>query len=169
MVDDSSIRYNRGSGNTPPMQYKTDWSILRVLNRKMNWGDPEQMDALFIYALDSWCEAENVVPFVTPEGGTIGKHAPGSLHFSGRACDFMVPASNFNSLFDLFISLSRYPFSEIGIYPDWVYNKQRHGGFHVGLDNRIQQRKKLWLGVKVNGENQYLGITKANLKHYGVT
>lgn len=147
---------------------KPDWSQLSYLNEKMNWGDVSKMDAAFLYTLDSWCVFEKKGIFVTPHGGNTGNHQPGSLHYQGKACDFIVMGATLDDVLDIFVSLSRFPFSEIGIYPNWKYNGKVIGGFHVGLDNRqLMVRKKLWMGIsEPDGRTVYIGITKNNLMSY---
>lgn len=147
---------------------KPDWSQFAYINEKMNWGDASKMDAAFLYTLDSWCIFEKKGIFITPHGGTSGNHKPGSMHYVGKACDFIVLNASLDDSLDVFVSLSRFPFTEIGIYPDWHYNGKKVGGFHVGLDNRqMMVRKKLWIGLKgVGEENLYIGVTKKNLIKY---
>lgn len=157
----------------PPFSVmKTDWSQLRHLTRDLNWGNPDFMNGLFMYALDSWCHFTHQDIFITPHGGTLGKHDPKSLHYLGSAIDFVVPNSDWN-LFDLFISLNRIPFTEIGIYPQWRYDGHEVGGFHVGMDTRSSfgsYYRKYWLGIKDKtlDKNIYLGINRKNLRQYGV-
>jgi hypothetical protein len=145
---------------------KVDWSQLKYLTPKLNWGEPEKMSPTLLYTLDSWCIFEKKGIFVTPHGGTLGKHATNSLHGTGKACDFIVLGSERDDLLDLYISLSRFPFTEIGIYPNWKYNEKVVGGFHVGLDNnQLMVRKKLWIGISdAKGNNNYIGISKSNLQ-----
>lgn len=147
---------------------KADWTQLKYLNQKMNWGEPEKMHPTFLYTLDSWCVFEKKGIFITPHGGTKGEHATKSLHYNGMAGDFVVLGSSRDELVDLFISLTRFPFTEIGIYPNWKYNEKVVGGFHVGLDNsQLMVRTKLWIGVADSkGNNNYVGVNLANLKAY---
>lgn len=147
---------------------KVDWSQLKTLKENMNWGDASKMDSTLLYTIDSWSIIEKKQIFVTPNGGTTGEHSPNSLHYSGRAIDFVIPSAQKEDLFSMFISLLRFPFTEIGIYPDWRYNGKQVGGFHAGLDSgNLLVRKKLWMGVRdTNRKNIYIGITKANLIAY---
>jgi len=125
-----------------------------------------------MYALDSWCEYMKLNIYVTPHGGTSGTHVPGSLHYKGEAADIMIFHRNGNTLLDLFISLNRFPFTEIGLYPHWDFKGSRVGGIHVGMNSvAILQntRRKYWIGIKTTlGKQTYTNITESNLKLYGI-
>lgn len=145
-----------------------DWSQLKYLNQKMNWGDPEKISPTMLYTLDSWCVFAKKGIFVTPHGGTAGNHTTNSLHYKGMATDFIVLGASREDLLDLFISLTRFPFTEIGIYPNWKYNDKVVGGFHIGLDNsQLMVRTKLWIGsADATGNNIYVGVSKNNLSSF---
>lgn len=88
----------------------------------------------------------------------------GSQHALGLALDIMSPAYK-GTLFDLYLAAERVGFQGLGVYPHWKYKLNTYGGIHV--DERLGKRAR-WMGVLINGKQEYIGLTPANLKQYGV-
>lgn len=142
-----------------------DWEQVKYFSRQdiENLGDADRYQPPLIFAIDHWRENTGLPFIVNPYGGTLGKHSENSLHYTAEAIDFTLIKINNYTLLDVFISLSRYPFTEIGVYPDFEYNGFRNGGFHVGLDpdNPLNVRpRKLWLKRR---DHDYEALTQRNL------
>lgn len=86
-------------------------------------------------------------------------------HGKGQAVDIIAPDYE-ERLLDLYMTAERFNFGGIGVYPDWFFNKKVYGGLH--LDIRPTGMGARWIGVKVNGQNQYLSLNQEVLKKYGV-
>jgi hypothetical protein len=86
-------------------------------------------------------------------------------HGKGQAVDIIVPDYK-GRLLDLYMIAERFNFGGIGVYPEWSFNGVVTGGLH--LDTRVNLTGARWVGVKVAGSNEYLGLTQDVLKKYGV-
>lgn len=135
------------------------------------FGDPGLMDAHLVTMLDQFREYIGRPCLVT--SGTQGIHSLNSLHYSGRAIDFVVDCGD-RSRFDVFLELSRFPFTGIGVYPDWKWEgRARVIGFHVDnraityTDGRVQAR---WLRAFDRDEGKMVdhSVCESILNCYGV-
>jgi hypothetical protein len=131
----------------------------------LSFGDPLKMDFPFMQKLDSWADFIKCKPIVLY--GTQGMHVVDSEHYYGLAVDLVVP--DYKSkypLFDLALSAMRFNFRSVGIYPGWQYNEQMIGGLHIG--DREQPFMHQWMGVRKDGDQNYISLNGLNLKSYGV-
>jgi len=147
-----------------------DWSRLQLLTEDMNWGDSKEMNPQLLVEFDRFLAGLKRRFFVT--SGTQGKHAEHSLHYSGRAVDFVFMDSYPGHILDAFLLAVRFGFTEIGLYPAWRFNGQTVGGMHLGIHEATHTealRKKLWLGVPDDkGAQVYIGISAKNLVKYDI-
>lgn len=86
-------------------------------------------------------------------------------HGRGLAVDIIVPAFA-DRLLELYLASERFKFGGIGVYPKWHYAGVVTGGLH--LDMRDVSEGARWMGVKVDGVNQYLALDQNNLREFGV-
>lgn len=136
----------------------------------MNWGDPSAMEPDFLFEVDAFLSALKQRFFIT--SGTQGKHAEHSLHYSGRAVDFVFVDTYPGHILDAFLFCLRFRFTEVGVYPKWKLNGKEVGGLHCGMLKNAGgdlPRKKLWMGVpSEDGKQVYIGVSSKNLIKYGV-
>lgn len=146
------------------------WSQIRHFKESEGWGDPSMMDFEFLYTLDQYRTFIGIGMRLTPSGGTVGVHEPLSLHYSGKAGDFIFKREGAKpSLFDLFLEATRFEFTEIGIYPYWESQGEKVGGIHFGKKTLAPgNRKRFWMGVVEAGKQIYVGLTLDNLRKHGV-
>lgn len=144
----------------------TQWDDLKYFSPKENWGNPSKMRHSLLWRLD---EARQRVgfPFIVTSGNQ-GKHHPNSLHYSGRAVDFVVKRPLNVALCDILFDLLRFDFTGVGIYPHW----KPYGGFHVEHSSARKPVKRLWLGIYEKDDagkqiQTYHAITVENLQKYG--
>jgi len=119
----------------------TKWGRIHHFTEKENWGEPHLMNDLLLVRLDSF-RNKVAAPFVVT-CGTQGKHAPKSAHYTGYAVDGLFPKHESNVLDMLHIAI-RLNFHGIGYYPEWEYNGEKVGGWHLDVDPR---RIAMWLGI----------------------
>ena len=141
-----------------------EWSLFHFFHQNEEWGDPSKMSFEVVYTLDQ-SRALIHMPF-TVTSGTQGHHAPESEHYEGRAVDFKVKRPEGVTLCDVFIDLSRFEFTGIGIYPHWSGG----GGFHVEYNPLVKVRK-LWMGIYVvigtRTVQKYVELNSENLLRFG--
>ena len=102
------------------------WVDIIHFSKKESWGDWRKMDErIFIY-LDAMREYAGV-PFIVHCGYELAGHTINSQHYLGNAID-----GHFENmpLIDQYVIAERFPWSGIGVYPDW-----RSVGLH--LDTRL--------------------------------
>lgn len=139
-----------------------DLKYFRPTDTADRWGKPEAMDRDLLVRLDYLRETVGSSLFVT-SGYRQGRG--GSQHFSGRAVDIIAPHFK-GTLLDLYNLAYQVGFIGIGIYPHWQFSGKAIGGLHV--DVRPGKQAK-WMGVLDDtGKQVYIGLTKENLKKYGV-
>lgn len=137
-----------------------EWDEVRHFTKNENWGDASKMSLQFLLCLDSFRDKLGKSIVITC--GTQGEHVTGSHHSEGFAVDCVIPDIN---LIDGFINAVRFPFTGIGIYPDWEYLGKRIGGFHFELvSNMTVVPKKLWMGIGLLSRQEYIAVTYQNLK-----
>ena len=144
----------------------TIWDKLKYFKRSENWGDPDKINNLLLSNLDKFREYIGVPVIITC--GTQGQHVENSYHYQGLAVDIVIPERN-GRLLDMYLNALKFPFSGVGIYPDWRYDDARVGGLHLdmrGMD-RYYGLKATWLGVKdKKGETHYMAPTQFALETY---
>lgn len=150
-----------------------DWEQIRYFSPKENWGDPYKMEFGLIWLLDSFREFHGRPIFISM--GTQGKHSPNSMHYVGKAVDLIIECGKSTKL-DVILSLFRFPFTGLGIYPDWQYHKfSRSLGVHLdcrvvtSLPRGITQAQ--WIGIKKphpSDENEYHPLCEDMLRRYRI-
>lgn len=126
-----------------------------------NWGDPAMIDRGLLLMLDLLVDVVGVPAIVT---SGYRPQSMGSQHALGLACDVMFPSYT-GSLRDLYLKAEQIDFKGLGVYPDWHYAGNTIGGLH--LDERLGKRAR-WMGVLMDGKQQYIALNAENLKKYGV-
>lgn len=148
---------------------KEDWQRVRHFSENEGWGDPALMAFDYVHEVDLYRDFIGTPMVLTPHGGTGGVHInEHSLHYCGRAGDWIFVQKQIGELLDLFFDATRFAFTEIGLYPDWTFNGQKLGGIHLGkvaTDAATQfVKKKYWIGLK---GSIYVAMDTFNLKKYG--
>src|SRR6185369_17437059 len=144
----------------------TDWGQIVFFHAADNWGDPMLMDYDFVKTVDQYRSFTKIPMIVSC--GTQGEHAQLSLHYSGLAGDFVFPTKNDFTLFDLYLTAFRFPFTEVGIYPQWRYNGREVGGLHLGRSKGPIDHKKTWIGLDTETGRQYTPVTQQSLAAHGI-
>lgn len=151
------------------------WSTLRHFRPDSidDFGDPKKMSFSLLQTLDayrSYIDRPIIVTF-----GTQGIHSPRSLHYTGHAVDIYVLLSRADTPLDIFISACRFPFSGIGIYPNWsgIHRGQRYPfafGMHLEQGSsalEVNQTLKLWVGYYDDNRTQkYKGLDSQAVREY---
>lgn len=133
---------------------------LKFFKRTENWGDPDRMNPILLKTLDNFRAFVGKPIVITC--GTQGVHADESEHYKGNAVDLICPGVK---LLDLYLAAERFPFTGIGVYPDWRYKEQTVGGLHVD----IREVAHLSFGARWMGyAGSYHALTFENLKKFGV-
>lgn len=162
---------------------------LEYFNRRENWGKPDSMYPPFLLTLDAYRHELGIPLYVSKGVGADGSHdAEFSAHYINSDTGYAYAVDVFpllstvskRTLFDCFLLATKYPFTGIGIYPQWrlsrIESKGKvieRGGLHLDM---MQTRpfKKFqcaghWIGIPGKGyKQQYLGVTKWNLKSSGL-
>lgn len=133
---------------------------------KSDFFDFEKMNPILLTELAHLREIVNSPMLITSSNDPAQGHAPKSEHYKGNAVDVMFPKWNFK-LYGLMQYISQCKFSGIGVYPHWQLNNKMIGGFHLDVRNSDTIAK--WIGVKINGKQQYVGWNESNLKKYEIT
>lgn len=131
-------------------------------NSKLDkWGDPSKISRLLLEKLDVLREIVDA-PVIVTSGFRPNTT---SQHSLGKAADIIVPSWDVTKLYELYKIAELVGFNGIGIYPKWAYKGQTLGGIHVD----VRDKKARWMGVpKPGGGQEYIGLTEANLKLWGV-
>jgi len=132
---------------------KKEWGLIKYFSPKEDWGDPDRMEFYLVYLLDR-------LRFIIGKPiiihyGTQGKHSPNSWHYVGKAVDFHAKGI---SLFQLFLSATRFPFGGIGVYPFWD-----NPGLHVDTRPRPNGEPQARWG-RINGE--YIPLNEEFFRKY---
>jgi uncharacterized protein YcbK (DUF882 family) len=92
-----------------------------------------------------------------------------SQHREGKAFDIMCLNDKIR-LIDFYLAAERFPFTGIGVYPDWKARDKVYGGIHVDVRSLEDNKGARWFGVRnmLTGKNDYLGLTSDNLRKYGI-
>lgn len=114
------------------------------------------------------------IPFHVTAGFATTGHSKNSMHYQGKAVDF-IAVLNGKKPMDVWLDLLRFPFTGIGIYPHWKLNNKKEEacvGFHVDVRDVgtmppgiIQSR---WIGICDNSEQKYVAVNEHNLIRYGI-
>lgn len=142
------------------------WSKLDHFHAGEAWGNPGQMNYSLLRRLDR-ARAYVGYPFIITSGNQ-GVHSPNSLHYQGRAVDFVVKRPKSVTLCDVLLSLLRFDFTGVGIYPHW----KPSGGFHLEFSGERDSVRKLWMGIYEKSEGgdriqTYHALTVENLAKHG--
>ena len=139
---------------------------LKYFNEHESWGDISLLHLPLIQEMDKGRSMSGRPWYVTY--GTQGKHADGSLHYAGKAVDFVMNAEGLN-IYDTLFLMMRLKFDGIGIYPDAVYpGIKKVVGFHVEF-NEKRSAKGLWIGRKnEDGSLRYTGVTQKTIEESGL-
>lgn len=141
----------------------SDWSKLKYMTKKDNWGDPAKMSKNLVYNLENLRifvgkPLTLTCPAYTPGNG----HSQNSQHYFGNAADWTVKGL---SILNMYILAERFNFTGIGLYPN-------NGNPFVHTDVRetdcmnVQCR---WIAVPGGsgaGGWTYLEMSEENLRKY---
>lgn len=140
------------------------WEKIRYFKPNESWGNPKLIDDMLLLALDEM-RAYVEHPFIITSG-TQGKHCLNSLHYIGKAVDFVVPKGI--NLFELYLTALRFPFTGVGVYPGWKYKGAVCGGLHV--DVRLKkshfERTSTWVGLEKNDNRVYMPASRDIIAKY---
>lgn len=141
------------------------WEKLKHFRKTENWGSPSKMSIKLLTYLDHFRELINY-PFVITSG-TQGEHSKNSMHYLGKAVDFVILTDSLCPL-DLIINATRFPFTGIGYYPHWEYKGMSFPGFHLDIRPLPSNHQGArWMGVKdESGKQKYVALNEKNLKKY---
>ena len=139
-----------------------------------NWGDPYAIDDDHLLRLDDFRHWLGLAVIVTAGVKSSG-HSSKSYHYrENGACatDIIIPAYD-KTPFDLILDATRFGFTGIGYYAHWKYKGVITGGLHldsrpmrVDNDGTINYAHSRWLGVEVDGVQQYVSMDFHNLIKY---
>lgn len=120
---------------------------------------PELMCPKFLTKLDHFREFLGSRLIITSSNS--GLHCQNSYHYQNIAVDVMAP--DITSLIDFWIAAEKFNFSGIGLYPDWKYIGNIHGGLHID-DRPIINHGARWM-CKINEkfEKKYFKLSHDNL------
>jgi len=162
------------------------WDQLKYFKRTENWGDPDKIDEKLLLILDAFRDEIGIPLYVSCALSVPGSHdARYSSHYPDDkglcyAVD-VIPLLSYGNiaLLDCYIIATRYPFNGIGVYPDWRYSRIspyhsriERGGLH--LDTSPYRHMKpmrcagQWIGYMSKAGQEYIGVTKCNLKKHGL-
>lgn len=117
---------------------------LKYVKKDWNWGDLEQVNPYLIDILNRYGEyLHNTygAKIALHNAYSTSGHSKKSQHYKGNACDIHVVGID---LFTAWLASLRFPFTGIGIYPEW-----NNPGLHLDvryLDriNRQPVKKAMW-------------------------
>jgi len=128
-----------------------------------NWGDASKIDAKLLRYLDQLREELNT-PIVVTNAYRPADTA--SQHSVGKAVDIVFPQWR-KGLMELFLVAERFPFTGIGIYPDWSHNHSVIGGLHLDVrDLKGTDKSARWIGSRdpSTKKNVYIAFNIENLR-----
>jgi len=128
------------------------------------WGDIELIRPELVYALHAFRLRINT-PIVVSYG-TQGQHAEDSEHYTGHAVDVVIPKVAMDGMLDLFIEATRFPFTSIGLYTYWRYEKRLCPGMHLGIEPR--DVRKYWIRIEDATGLSDWGMTLKSLRWLGL-
>ncbi len=150
------------------------WSQLKWFRPEENWGDPDKIDPRLLAILDAY-RGEIKTPLYISRGYDPSA-AEGSAHRADRngvsyAVD-VFPLGEIQ-LLDAFLVATRYPFSGVGVYPYWKYSRGKiiySGGLHLDTSPHRKmpnfRSAGHWMGILRDGKQEYVGVTKWDLKNH---
>lgn len=164
------------------MGRETIWDECRYIKRGVpnEWGEPDKIDHDFLRTLDAWVQhlynswggATVVIRY-----GTNGTHSPNSLHYLGQAADLVVQMPEGIGPTDIILSVARFSFTGVGVYPHWNGNTPlgripNHLGLHLERDPNLSWRPRVprlksWMGIRDPEKGQaYIALSQAHLARY---
>ena len=159
------------------------WEQIEFFNREENWAEPDMASPRLLLTLDAYRRDLGIPLYVSKGLGEKGSHdATSSTHYEDDAGVFhgvdVIPLlSKFNrvTLLDCYIKATQFPFSGLGMYPDWKYTHGKiieRGGLHLdtGTHRRMPTMKSTgqWIGIMKNEGQEYVGVSEWNLRKYGI-
>lgn len=133
-----------------------DWELTEFFKPTEAWGDPYKIQRSLISQLTIL--RKHIGCPILINCGTQGEHVKNSDHYAGYAVDCTCAGL---SLYDFYTEASRFEFTAIGLYPDWV-----KPGLH--LSTFPSPYRKLWIGIKRNNAQEYVALNALNLRAHGV-
>lgn len=134
--------------------------------KESEFHEPEKINHDLLYKLDAYRDYIGVSIIIT--SSTDGIHTPNSQHYLGNAVDIVIPDRK-GSLIAQYLIAERFNFNGIGIYPDWCYNGDVIGGFHLDVRPLANNQGARWLGKKSpDGKTQYIPLSIKFLKKYKI-
>jgi len=153
------------------------WSKLRYFKKNSSydkWGDPDAIFDKHLFRLDDFRHWIGTAIYINHGVKTSG-HSQKSYHYvQNGACatDVVIPGYGAD-MFQLILDATRFGFTGIGYYPHWQFKGRRVGGLHLdsrplklGSDKTIEYSHSRWMGVMIEGVQQYVALTTENLKTY---
>lgn len=137
----------------------SDWQNCKLLKPGMAWGDASKMNKWVVLELDA-ALSHLGRPFHI-DCGCQGSHVANSEHAPGDAVDVCFPGASRLDLLDIFLEVSRFKFTGIGVYPDW-----KMPGLHV--DFRKAPYRALWLGATCGAKQEYKALTRNEMLSRGM-
>lgn len=134
--------------------------------KKTDFFNFDKMNPILLTELAHLREIVNSPILITSSNNPTQDHLPKSQHYQNNAVDIMFPDWNFK-LYGLMQYISQCKFSGIGVYPNWHLGNKMIGGYH--LDVRKSDTIAKWIGVNINGKQQYIAWNEENLKKYNIT
>lgn len=165
-----------------------NWPSYRVVQKDWNWGDPDCIDPIFLRTLDEYLDALQLRIYMTnaqrPAGASKYKNSAHLKDAKGLVygCDLIpLRRGTKRELFDCFLLATKFPFTGIGIYPQWKYKhgeSYEYGGLHLDCSPnrklRPGQRVGYWMGVSkwFDDKQKYgwnsIAIDSGSLHQYGL-
>jgi len=165
-----------------------NWDSYIHLRKDFNWGDPDAIDPIFLHTLDNYLDALHCKAYIAnavrPPGGSKYKNSAHIKDDKGLVygCDlYPLRKKTRVELFDCFLLATKFPFTGIGIYPQWKFLREgalEYGGLHLDCTPhrklRPGQRVGYWMGVskwyeeKKSWGQEMVGIDRHSLRQYGL-
>jgi uncharacterized protein YcbK (DUF882 family) len=124
-----------------------DWAKIKHFKKTENWGNPDKMDESIVLLLDKIRDRINY-PFHINCGYDESGHSDNSMHYQGKAVDFIIKDLFLKDASDKIISalkdLNKTDKVGLGIYLDW-----NTPGFHLdtrGFKARWGRYQKKYIG-----------------------
>lgn len=159
------------------MATQDTWNKLRYFKRDSKfdrWGDSDAINDEHLLRLDDLRHYLGTPIYVNHAVKTMG-HSEKSYHYvhnGACATDIVIPSYS-KDVFQLLLDVTRFGFTGIGYYPHWMFKGVRVGGLHldsrplrVGADETIEYSHSRWMGVMIEGLQQYIALTTENLLMY---
>ncbi len=134
------------------------WKNIIHFSRNEAWGDYKKMDTrIFDYldAMREYCGKSIIIHCGYEEDG----HTTNSQHYLGMATDYHIVGM---SLLDQYLLAEKFPWSAIGVYPDW-----KNPGIHADCRNLSPDRirGKRWARKTIDGKKEYVALDYKLIKY----